>query len=104
MFTVSLLSEDWPGRSVAAALMLLPPLFILFSRRCTAGRKVAWVLATQLPWLFLALYWWVWEARYSGAEPLSLADALGWWTLAFPWAVYLLYRATRARFSGEKRA
>jgi hypothetical protein len=102
-------------RACGIALLLLPPLFILCSRRASWWTKPLWVLATQLPWAFALLYTWVWHQRYGdaappqGAAPQTLlgdwvhADAIGWWTYAFPWAVYLLYRATRKWFPGEKR-
>jgi hypothetical protein len=98
-------------RALAILLLALPPLFILLSRRARVAAKLAWLVASQLPWGFALLYTWVWEQRYAGAggdAPMLgatvLADAVGWWTYAFPWAIYLLYRATRKRFSGESRA
>lgn len=96
-------------RAGALALILLPPLFILFSRRAALLAKLAWALCSQLPWLFALVYTWVWQQRYEGGDTpdlltgWALPGAIGWWTYAFPWAVYLLYRATRRRFAGEPR-
>lgn len=98
-----LLSGEGWARAVAAAIVVLPALFILFSRRSRWWAKLIWAVVSQLPLLFVSLYAWVWNQRY-GATEANLEDALGWWTFAFPWAVYLLYRATRARLSGERPA
>jgi hypothetical protein len=95
-----LLAEDPLFRLLAVSCMLAPALLILLSRRCGWLRKLVWAGVSQLPWLFLWLYLWIAQTRYpQGAPPLS--DALGWWMLAFPWGVYLLYRGTRRRFAGE---
>lgn len=94
---------DWlslatPAHGVMLGLALLPMLLILGSRRSAGGRKLLWALLTQLPWLFLALYVWVWLRRYGAeTDAPSLEGAFGWWLLGFPWAVYGLYLATRAR-------
>lgn len=84
---------------LALAAVLLPAVLILLSRRSRWYVKPFWMLATQLPWAFTVTYAWVWLQRYGDAPeaPLQvpLDDAFGWWMLAFPWAVYLLYRATR---------
>lgn len=94
-------------RLLALAAVLLPALFILFSRRSRWWAKLIWVTATQAAWGFLLLYVWVWQQRYASSGTVSdlppLHEALGWWMLAFPWAVYLLYRATRDWFPGERR-
>jgi len=99
------LVEGDPAQGLLAlTLMALPALFILFSRRCRIWSKLLWVIGALLPWGFIALYVWVWMQRYADApaESPTLDGAFGWWLLAYPWAVYLLYRATRGRFSGEK--
>jgi hypothetical protein len=104
-----LLTENPVLRTVAVLLIALPTLFVLVSRRASLWTKPWWALATQLAWGFALLYTWVWQQRYAdSAAPqmlggLVLEDAIGWWTYAFPWAVYLLFRATRAWFPGEKR-
>jgi hypothetical protein len=97
-------------RATGVLLILLPTLFILASRRASAVKKLLWMLASQLPWGFALLYTWVWQQRYAGVEVapptlggLVLTGAVGWWTYAFPWAVYLWFRATRSWFPGEKR-
>lgn len=99
-----LLSDYVVARAMAAALVLLPALLILLSRRARLPAKLAWILVSQLPWVFAAVYLWVWQTLYDpGQAPAKpLAGAVGWWTYAFPWGVYLLYRATRERFTGEK--
>jgi hypothetical protein len=97
-----LLGSDLGFRLLALACVLLPALLILQSRRSGWSYKLVWACISQLPWLFLWLYLWIGQVRYpQGAPPLS--DALGWWMLAFPWGVYLLYRGTRRRFAGEPR-
>lgn len=91
-------------RLLATSVVLLPALLILCSRRCRSWpRKILWSLATQLPWLFVVFYAWVSSLRYAdSSDPMPpLSDALGWWMLAFPWAVYLLYRASRRHLAGD---
>lgn len=91
-------------RALALAALLLPALLILCSRRAGLLSKLVWAALTQLPWAFIWVYLWVWRARYDEtAAPAPLGEALGWWMLAFPWGVYLLYRATRQWFPGERR-
>ena len=97
-----LLADDLPRRLIALACVLLPALLILLSRRSRWLPKLVWSGATQLPWLFLGAYLAIAQARYPQMAP-SLKDAAGWWMLAFPWAVYLLYRSTRRRYAGESR-
>ena len=97
-----LLADDPTRRLLALACVLLPALLILLSRRSCWLSKLIWIGATQLPWLFVGVYLAVAQARYPETAP-SPKDAAGWWMLAFPWAVYLLYRATRRRFAGEPR-
>lgn len=97
-----LLADDLWRRLPALACVLLPALLILLSRRGHWLSKLIWIGATQLPWLFLGVYLAVAQARYPETAP-SLRDAAGWWMLAFPWAVYLLYRSTRRRYAGEPR-
>lgn len=97
-----LLVDDAWRRLLALTCILLPALLILFSRRCGWVRKLAWTAASQLPWLFLWIYMVIARARYP-EQALSLQEAAGWWLLAYPWAVYLLYRATRRRFAGEPK-
>lgn len=80
-----------------ALLLFLPPLLILINRRARWWSRLLWLLATQLCWLFVLVYAWVREQRYVGDPQLAafpLADAIGWWSFAFPWMVYLLFRAT----------
>jgi len=92
-------------RLVAALAMMAPAILILLSRRASLIKRLAWAFATQLPWVFIAVFVWVWQQRYDElTQVLPLREAMGWWMLAFPWAVYLLYRATRAHFAGEKRS
>lgn len=97
-----LLADDLWRRVLALGCMLLPALLILFSRCSRWARKMLWTAASQLPWLFLAVYLVIARARYPDIAP-SLEGAAGWWLLAFPWAVYLLYRSTRRRYAGESR-
>lgn len=97
-----LVDELW-RRALALACLLLPALLIGLSRRSGWLSKLFWAGFSQLPWLFLWVYLVVAQARYPDAAP-SLRDAAGWWVLAYPWAVYLLYRATRRRFAGEPRS
>ncbi|MDD3764120.1 MAG: hypothetical protein PHP86_12600 [Nevskiales bacterium] len=61
---------------------------------------------SQAPWAFILGYVWLWRTRYGEAAAAlpPLDEALGWWVLAYPWGVYLLYRATRRRFPGERSA
>ncbi|HEY1076606.1 MAG TPA: hypothetical protein VGE51_07940 [Fontimonas sp.] len=99
-----LLTDSFWLRFVAALAMLAPAILILFSRRASRIKRLLWAAATQLPWGFIAVFVWIWQQRYDELqEALPLGEAMGWWMLAFPWAVYLLYRATRAHFSGEAR-
>jgi hypothetical protein len=93
-------------RLLALAGVLLPAVLVWASGPCSRLRRLLWSLATQLPWLFVLAYAWVSSARYGDPDAAMppLSDALGWWMLAFPWAVYLLYRATRRRFAGEPRS
>ena len=97
-------------RAIGVLLVVLPTVFILLSRRASILKKLLWIVMSQLPWGFALLYTWVWQERYASAvmEPptiggIVLADAVGWWTYAFPWAVYLWFRATRSWYPGEKR-
>ncbi len=99
-----LLTDSIGLRLLAAVVLLGPAILILLSRRASLIKRLVWALATQLPWGFIAAFIWVWQQRYDElTEVLPLGEAMGWWMLAFPWAVYLLYRATRAHFAGEKR-
>ncbi len=93
-------------RLAVLALIGLPAVFILFSRHSRGWRKLLWMTSTQLPWLFVVLYVWVWVQRYAEApaDSPTLEGAFGWWLLAFPWAVYLLYRATRHRRSATGKS
>ncbi|HEY0973640.1 MAG TPA: hypothetical protein VGE57_04030 [Solimonas sp.] len=94
---------DWlslatPTHVAMLGLALLPMLLVLGSKRSSGWRKGAWALVTQLPWLFVALYAWVWLRRYGAdTEAPPMDGAFGWWLLGFPWAVYGLYLATRVR-------
>ncbi|SFF49360.1 hypothetical protein SAMN04488120_105212 [Fontimonas thermophila] len=98
-----LLADSLLLRVLALAVVVLPAVLILACRRTPWWSRLLWAVSTQLPWAFIALYLGVWRARYAETTaPAPLAEAVGWWTLAFPWAVYLLYRATRRRFSGER--
>ncbi len=98
-----LLNESLGLRLLVIAGIVLPALFILLSRRAGVIGKLWWASLTQLPWAFLWFYGWLWEQRYGGtAGAPATAEALGWWVLAFPWGVYLLFRATRRRFPGER--
>lgn len=97
-----LLADDLGQRLLALGCMLLPALLILRSRRSGGWRKLVWAGGSQLSWLFLGLYLLVAQARYPEAAP-PITAAYGWWVLAYPWALYLLYRATRRRFAGEPR-
>lgn len=101
-----LIESDPLLRAAVLALMGLPALLVLLSRHSRGWRKLLWALSTQLPWLFVALYVWVWVQRYaeSPADSPSLEGAFGWWLLAFPWAVYLLYRATRRRDMATRKS
>ncbi|HSW11586.1 MAG TPA: hypothetical protein VLI06_02030 [Solimonas sp.] len=107
-----------------ALLLFLPPLLILGNTRARWWSRLLWMLATQLAWAFVALYAWVRAQRYlegeaalDSAQRLAelppLSDAIGWWSYAFPWLVYLLFRAThlpppkkrpRRRRKGESAA
>jgi hypothetical protein len=86
-------------RWLTLAAMLLPALLILLSRHCRWYLKPVWIVASQLPWAFPVLYAWIWLQRYADttdvSAPIPVEPAFGWWMLAFPWAVYLLFRATR---------
>lgn len=97
-----LMSGDVMFRLLALGAALLPAVLILLSRRCRWYFKLPWMLATQLHWAFPLTYAWIWTQRYGGGmptTPVPLEDAYGWWMLAYPWAVYLLYRATRRHFA-----
>jgi hypothetical protein len=104
----ALFGAGGPAQWLAGLLVFAPVAFIFLSRRCSWLRKILWATATQLPWLFILAYGWVLERRYGQGSgdiaPPPLTEAIGWWTLAFPWGVYLLYRATRSWFPGETRA
>ncbi len=98
-----LLTDSVWLRLIAALAIAAPAIFILLSRQASPIKRLLWAFATQLPWAFIAVFVWVWQQRYDELnEALPLKQAMGWWMLAFPWAVYLLYRATRARFAGER--
>lgn len=97
-----LLTDDPLRRALALAAMILPLVFILFSRRAGWAGKLLWGLFSQLPWVYLAVLVWVWRERYAPEQGvMPAADTIGWWLMAFPWGVYLLYRATREWFPGE---
>lgn len=99
-----LLTDSLWLRLIAMAALIAPAVLILMSRRASRLKKLLWALATQLPWAFIGVFVWVWQQRYDETkEVLPLSEAMGWWMLAFPWAVYLLYRATRRHFAGESR-
>jgi len=89
-----LLTADLRGLA-NALLLFLPPLLILTCPRARGWSRLLWALATQLSWGFVAVYAWVRAQRYvEGVEVPPLSDAIGWWSFAFPWLVYLLFRAT----------
>lgn len=99
-----LLTGDPWLRGLVLAAMLLPAALIAFSRRSGIVGKLLWAGMTQLPWAFVWLFLWIWRERYDETvAPPPTSEALGWWMLAFPWGVYLLYRATRQWFPGERR-
>lgn len=86
-----------PRGLLNAVLMFLPGLLILPDRRARWWSRGLWMLATQLCWLFVVLYAWVRLQRYTGDPEMAefpLAEAIGWWSYAFPWMVYLVFRAT----------
>lgn len=97
---LELLAQLLPAtpRGVLNAFMLfLPPLLILLDRRARWWSRGLWLLGTQLCWLFVGLYAWVRVLRYTGDAQMAefpLADAIGWWSYAVPWMVYLVFRAT----------
>lgn len=101
-----LIESDPLLRAAVLALMGLPALFILCSRRTRGWRRLLWALSTQLPWLFVVLYIWVWVQRYAEApaDSPTLDGAFGWWLLVFPWAVYLLYRTTRRSDAAARKS
>ena len=99
-----LLTDSLWLRLIAMFAMIMSAILILLSRRASRIKRLLWAFSTQLPWAFIALFVWIWHQRYDAtAEVLPLGEAMGWWMLAFPWALYLLYRATRRHFAGEPR-
>lgn len=93
-----------PRGLLNALLLFLPPLLILFQPRLRWWSRLLWLAATQLCWLFVAVYAWVRLQRYVGDPQMAefpLADAIGWWSFAFPWMVYLVFRARRAAVPGK---
>ncbi|AXQ30950.1 hypothetical protein D0B54_20700 [Solimonas sp. K1W22B-7] len=96
---MELLSQLFPATArglLHALLMFLPPLLLLADHRARWWSRLLWALATQLCWLFVLLYAWVRQQRYLGDPQLAefpLAEAIGWWSYAFPWMVYLVFRA-----------
>lgn len=91
-----LLTDSLWLRLFTGFAMVAPAILIVLSRRASRPRRLLWAFASQLHWAFIAAFIWVWQQRYEEARNVvPLNDAMGWWMLAFPWAVYLLYRATR---------
>jgi hypothetical protein len=92
-------------------LLFLPVLLIALCPRARWWSRLLWASATQLGWVFVGLYaglrlWIYGEPALASAESLQLlqehplAEAIGWWSFAFPWMVYLVFRATHLPLAG----
>lgn len=91
------LFPNFPRGLLNLLLLFLPLALIAICPRARWWSRLLWASVSQLAWLFVGLYAWVRLARYADPALLQeypLSDALGWWSFAFPWMVYLVFRAT----------